>query len=53
MTGAPVIDEARATLYLDAAVMRANVARATAIYALSLADGSFEPGWPLDVATKI
>ena len=52
MTGAPVIDEARATLYLDAAVMRANGPRHE-IYALSLADGSIEPGWPLDVATAL
>ena len=52
VTGAPVIDEARATLYLDAAVMRANGPRHE-IYALSLADGSIEPGWPLDVATAL
>jgi len=52
VTGAPVIDEARATLYLDAAVMRANGPRHE-IYALSLADGSIEPGWPVDVATAL
>jgi outer membrane protein assembly factor BamB len=52
VTGAPVIDEARATLYLDAAVMRANGPRHE-IYALSLADGSIVPGWPLDVATAL
>ena len=52
VTGAPVIDEARATLYLDAAVMRANGPRHE-IYALSLADGSIEPGWPLDVAAAL
>jgi len=52
VTGAPVIDEARATLYLDAAVMRANGPRHE-IYALSLADRSIEPGWPLDVATAL
>ena len=52
VTGAPVIDEARATLYLDAAVLRANGPRHE-IYALSLADGSIEPGWPLDVATAL
>jgi hypothetical protein len=52
VTGAPVIDEARATLYLDAAVMRANGPRHE-IYALSLADGSIAPGWPLDVATAL
>jgi len=52
ITGAPVIDEARATLYLDAAVMRANGPRHE-IFALSLTDGSIEPGWPLDVATAL
>jgi PQQ enzyme-like repeat protein len=52
VTGAPVIDEARATLYLDAAVMRANGPRHE-IFALLLTDGSIEPGWPLDVATAL
>ncbi len=53
VTGAPVIDEKRGTLYLDAAVMRANGPRHE-IFALSLADdGSVEPGWPVDVATAL
>ena len=52
VTGAPVIDEKRATLYLDAAVMRASTPQHE-IYALSLADGSVEPGWPVDVATAL
>jgi hypothetical protein len=52
VTGAPVIDEARAIIYLDAAVMRANEARHE-IYALSLADGSVEPGWPVDLLTAL
>ena len=52
VTGAPVIDEQRAALYLDAAVMRADRPRHE-IFALSLADGSIEPGWPLDVATAV
>ena len=52
VTGAPVIDEARATLYLDAAVMRAEKPRHE-IFALSLADGSVKPGWPVDVATAL
>jgi hypothetical protein len=38
-----VIDEQRATLYLDAAVMRGSGTR-QGIFALSLADGSIEPG---------
>ncbi len=52
VTGTPVIDKARATLYLDAMVMRDNRPRHE-VYALSLADGSIEPGWPVDVATAL
>jgi outer membrane protein assembly factor BamB len=52
VTGAPVIDPARATLYLDAMVMRGDEPRHE-IYALALADGSIEPGWPVDVATAL
>ena len=52
VTGTPVIDKARATLYLDAAVMRDGKPRHE-FYALSLADGTVEPGWPVDVATAL
>jgi hypothetical protein len=52
VTGTPVIDRARATLYLDAMVMRDNHPRHE-VYALSLADGSVEPGWPIDVAAAL
>lgn len=52
VTGTPVIDPARATLYLDAMVMRGDEPRHE-IYALALADGSIEPGWPVDVATAL
>jgi outer membrane protein assembly factor BamB len=52
VTGTPVIDKARATLYLDAAVMRDGKPRHE-VYALSLADGTVEPGWPVDVATAL
>ncbi len=52
VTGTPVIEKARATLYLDAMVMRDNHARHE-VYALSLADGSVEPGWPVDVASAL
>jgi outer membrane protein assembly factor BamB len=52
VTGTPVIDPARATLYLDAMVMRGDDPRHE-IYALALADGSIEPGWPVDVATAL
>ena len=52
VTGTPVIDKARATLYLDAAVMRDGRPRHE-VHALSLADGTVEPGWPVDVATAL
>jgi hypothetical protein len=52
VSGTPVIDKARATLYLEAMVMRDSRPRRI-IYALSLADGSDEPGWPVDVATAL
>ena len=42
VTGTPVIDKARATLYVDAMVMRENGPRHE-VYALSLADGAVEP----------
>jgi hypothetical protein len=50
--GPPVIDEQRATLYLDAAIVRANGPRHE-IFALSLTDGSTQPGWPPDVAAAL
>ncbi len=52
VTGAPVIDEQRATLYLDAAVLVASAPRHK-IFALSLADGAVEPGWPVDLAAAL
>jgi hypothetical protein len=52
VTGTPVIDKARGTLYLDAAIMRDGAPRHE-VYALSLADGTVEPGWPVDVATAL
>jgi hypothetical protein len=52
VTGTPVIDKARATLYLDAMVMRDGRPRHE-VYALSLADGSVESGWPVDVAAAL
>ena len=52
VTGTPVIDKARATLYLDAMVMRDNHPRHE-VYAVSLADGSVESGWPVDVAKAL
>ena len=52
VTGTPVIDPERATLYLDAMVMREGEPRHE-IFALKLADGSIEPGWPVDVAAAL
>ena len=52
VSGTPVIDQARATLYLDAMVMHDGKPRHE-VYALSLADGTIEPGWPVDVATAL
>jgi len=52
VTGSPVIDPKRATLYLDAMVMRGDEPRHE-INALALADGSIEPGWPVDVGTAL
>ena len=49
VTGAPVIDEARATIYLDAAVMRANGPHHE-VYSLSLADGSV--GWTMALPSR-
>ena len=49
ITGTPVIDEAGATLYLDAMVADTGGPRHR-IFALSLKDGAPLPGWPLDVA---
>ena len=52
ITGTPVIDPAAATLYLDAQTLTANGARRM-LYALSLADGSTLPGWPIDVQAAL
>jgi hypothetical protein len=52
VTGSPVIDKASATLYLDAMVMRDGRPRHE-VFALSLADGSVQPGWPVDVAAAL
>ena len=52
ITGTPVIDEAGGTLYLDAMVAQASGPRHLA-FALSLADGSVLPGWPIDVGEAL
>ena len=50
VTRTPVIDAARAGALFAAAVMRDGAPRHK-IYAISLADGTVEPGWPVDAAT--
>jgi hypothetical protein len=52
ITGTPVIDEARATLYLDAMIADPAGPRHR-IFALSLKDGAPLPGWPIDVADAL
>jgi hypothetical protein len=52
ITGTPAIDPATATLYFNAQTKTANGARHM-VYALSLADGSVKPGWPLDVQAAL
>lgn len=52
VTGTPVIDPTAGTLYLDAMVDAASGPRHL-VFALSLADGSIRPGWPLDVAEAL
>jgi hypothetical protein len=52
ITGTPVIDPATATLYLNALTTTANGARHM-LYALSLADGSVLPNWPIDVQVAL
>ena len=48
VTGTPVIDYGKQTLYLDASTMGSAGPRHM-VYALSLKDGHVLPGWPLDV----
>lgn len=48
ITGTPVIDPASERLYFNAMTKTGNGARHM-VYALSLADGSIVPGWPMDI----
>lgn len=52
VTGTPVIDERRGTLYLDAMVDSGDGPRHL-VFGLSLADGAVLPGWPVDVASSL
>jgi hypothetical protein len=51
ITGTPVIDAAAGALYLDAMTMAGSPRHL--VHALSLADGSALPGWPLDVQAAL
>jgi hypothetical protein len=52
ITGTPVIDPASATLYLAALVDTQNGPKHR-VYALSLADGSMLPNWPIDIESAL
>jgi len=52
ITGTPAIEEASGTIYLDAMVADPAGPRHR-VFALSLADGSVRPGWPIDVADAV
>jgi hypothetical protein len=52
ITGTPVIDPAAGVLYLDALTQKKSGPRHL-VYALSLADGSVVPTWPLDVESAL
>jgi outer membrane protein assembly factor BamB len=50
--GAPVIDPATGTLYLDA-LTQSGSTFAQMVYAISLTDGAVVSGWPVNVATVL
>ncbi len=52
ITGTPVIDAGSGTLYLDAMAAEPAGPRHL-VFALSLADGSTLPGWPVDVEAAL
>ncbi len=52
VTGAPVIDAATGTLYLDALTLSNGNVRQM-IYGLSVTTGAVPPGWPLDVQAAL
>jgi hypothetical protein len=52
VTGTPVIDVARATVYLDAMIDNRGAPRHL-VYGLRLTDGSVMPGFPIDVAAGL
>jgi outer membrane protein assembly factor BamB len=52
ITGTPVIDAGRGTVYLDAMVSEQDRPQHM-IFALTLLDGSIRPGWPVNVASAL
>jgi hypothetical protein len=52
VTGTPVIDEPTASIFVDAMVAGPSGPRHL-VFGISLRDGSFLPGWPVDVATAL
>jgi hypothetical protein len=52
ITGTPVIDEKRGTLYASAAI-KDEAGIHHKLFALSLKDGALVPGWPIDVADAL
>ncbi|HEY3637399.1 MAG TPA: hypothetical protein VGK90_04545 [Rhizomicrobium sp.] len=52
ITGTPVIDPSTGTIYFDALTNVKNSPRHL-VYALSLADGSILPNWPVDVQAEL
>jgi len=52
ITGTPVIDDTNQVLYLDA-LTKTDSGPRHLVYALSLADGSVLPGWPVDVEAQL
>ncbi len=54
ITGTPVIDPASHTIFLDAMTLSGDgITKKHLIFALSLADGSTLPGWPVDVSAVV
>ena len=52
ITGTPIIDDSTASIFLDAMVAGSSGPRHL-VFGLSVRDGSFLPGWPVDVATAL
>jgi len=54
LTGTPVVDPATRTVYLDAMTTPdGGATRRHLVFALSLADGTTRPGWPVDVGAAL